>query len=161
MRKVNLRLLAILFLVSLSTFTGLYFYHDHQVRRTAGALLTRADRAERDEDPGQAADYLGRYLSVRPEDDKVLARYGLLLAETAQRPDEQVRVIRTLEQVLRNDPGRNDVRLRLVQATLDLQRGSGRPFDSSQLTDPREHLRVLLKATPADGALEALQGEAC
>src|SRR4051794_935697 len=127
MRTVNLRLLTILFLVSLSTFIGLYYFHDYQVRRTAGALLTQADAAERGKSPAKAADYLGRYLSVRPEDDKVLARYGLLLAEAAKRPDEQVRVIRTLEQVLRNDPGRRDVRLRLVQATLDLQRGSGRP----------------------------------
>src|SRR6478609_9674959 len=110
MRRVNFRVLGLLVAILLISGIGIHFLHDHQVRRTAVSMLAEADRAEKADQPGKTAQSLSRYLTIRPQDNDVLARYGLLLARTGKRPEDLVRAIKSFEQVLRNDPNRKDIR---------------------------------------------------
>src|SRR4051812_38665569 len=112
-RRVNFKVLGLLVAVTLVAGVGIHFLHAHQVRRTAVSMLAMAEKAEKDNDPAKAAQYLDRYLTVRPKDNEALANLGLLRGKTAKRPEEMARAIRTLDQVLRNEPERKDVRTKL------------------------------------------------
>src|SRR5690606_9692831 len=54
------------------------FGHRWQYSRLAGSLLTRAVEFEKDEKPSDAAEYLFKYLQMRPDD----AEARILLAKT-------------------------------------------------------------------------------
>jgi tetratricopeptide (TPR) repeat protein len=125
--------------------------HGYQVRRNAGVLLVQADRAERDGELRKAAEYLRRYLGVRPGETDTLARYGLLLADEqlATTPRNRVNALMVLQQVLGRDGERQAVRRRVVDLAMGLKR----------FTDAREHLEHLLAANPGDGELEVLLGQ--
>src|SRR5205807_4452033 len=101
-----------------------HLLHSHQVRRNAGDLLSQADRAEEQGRFDQAAECLGRYLALVPDDTDVWARYGLLLAhdKLATSPKARLRAFLTLERVLRREPKRRDVRRRLVGVAMRLGR---------------------------------------
>ena len=121
----------------------------HQLRRNAGILLKQAAQFEEEGDLAQATMHLGRYLAYVPEDTDALARYGELLAKFPGSQRTQVQAAFVLEQVLRRDPKRDDVRRKLVKVEM----GVGR------FTDAREHLDLLLKGAGSDdGELEALLG---
>jgi cellulose synthase operon protein C len=124
----NVRVLGYLLLSLVVLGTGLHFLHAYQVRRNATAYLAQADREEQRGDKAEAVDSLQRYLGFRPDDNEVLARYGLLLDELARargtRPS-QVRKLRAegyfrLEQALRRSPQRDDLRQVVIRLAMDL-----------------------------------------
>lgn len=121
--------------------------HALQARRSARGLLLQAERAEKKGNFKLAAGYLNRYLFYIPDDTDALARYGLALDTLG--PKARQRALLTLEQVLRRDPERTEVRRKLVQIAVDLQRYS----------DAKVHLNVLLPAESTDGELYQLLGE--
>src|SRR5208283_730983 len=143
MKKLNLRLVVCLSVATLLAGASVHFLHGFQVRRNASALLSQADRAEQDRKLDQAINYLQTYLGFVPGDNDARARYGLLLRESALRSKNlrlMQRVFNLLEQVLRESPERSDVRRRLVDTAMDLDR----------FTDAEVHLKRLLEAAPKD-----------
>src|SRR4051812_19783983 len=89
--RVNVRLLFGLLACVALCGAGTHLLHGHQLRRNAGTLLARADRAEQESqtgDPGgreagarKAAEYLRRYLAHQPGDTEARARLAGLLGE--------------------------------------------------------------------------------
>lgn len=64
--------------------TAAYFWYSYQARRTATAFLDEADRRAENEEWRAAAEYLYRYLQLKPDDQRVLIR----LAETYDKSTE-------------------------------------------------------------------------
>src|SRR5262249_58519703 len=88
--------------------------------------------------------------ALRPGDTDTLARYGLMLADRKVATSFAARfyAMRVLQQVLRQEPGRRDIRRQVADLAMSLGR----------FTDARDDLEVLLRATPNDGELEGLLG---
>src|SRR4029077_21119895 len=82
-RQLNVKCLVGLVVVGLLLGIGLYLGYGFQVRRHAAALLVRADEAEEQGDGDRLTRYLRHYLTLEPDDDRVLERYALLLARHA------------------------------------------------------------------------------
>src|SRR5690606_13894485 len=93
---------------------------------------------------------LKSYLTLRPEDTEVLARYGRLIDQRAETTEQRIRAMLTLEQVLRRDPGREDLRRRVVQIAMS--------DGIRRISDARHHLDELLVANPKDVEALALLG---
>src|SRR5947209_6941770 len=72
-RRLNLKLLVVLLIAASLLGGGVHLVHGFQEQRNVGALLKRADLAERKGDVGGAEKYLGRYLAFRPDDGAALA----------------------------------------------------------------------------------------
>src|SRR5438309_1919741 len=93
--KINVGFLLCLLLGLALCGVGVHFLHGYQLRRNAGAFLVQADRAEQEareaKDPRargaqreKAAQYLRRYLALRPGDTEARARYGRVLEDMAR-----------------------------------------------------------------------------
>ncbi|MBL8798796.1 MAG: tetratricopeptide repeat protein [Planctomycetia bacterium] len=148
-RTLNVKLLAGLLVGAAVFAVGVHLLHGFQERRNASALLRQADRAEQDQQPQQAITYLKNYLGLMPRDTEVLARYGQALERAAVTPNARVHALLVLEQVLRREPQRHDIRRRVVNLAMHPMVG--------RFSDAREHLEILLREyTPDDPELEAL-----
>jgi tetratricopeptide (TPR) repeat protein len=149
MRRVNRRF-AVLLLAALGLLgVGAYSLHGYQVKRNAGALLSQAERAEAEGQLARSADYLSRYLALAPRDTEALARYGVALEKLATNEKARVQAFLVLERVLLRDPGRRDVRRRLVPLAMAIGRWS----------DAVGHANALLADDPGDAELLALLGQ--
>jgi tetratricopeptide (TPR) repeat protein len=148
-RTLNVKLLASLLVAAAVFAVGVHLLHGFQERRNASALLRQADLAEEDKQPRQAIVYLKNYLGLIPGDTEVLARYGEALERAAVTPNARVHALLVLEQVLRREPQRQEIRRRLVALAMH-------PMVRRH-ADAREHLEILLRGTaPADPELEML-----
>lgn len=142
--KVNIKLLAFLLGGGILFAAGVHFLHGFQERRNAGALLKQAERAESDGQNDQAVKHLRTYLGFVPDDTDVLARYGLLLERLAKSPNGRSQAFLVLEQVLRRQPERNDIRQKLIEIAMHPQVG--------RYSDAREHLELLLRNLAGEDA---------
>ncbi len=152
---------------------GVHFLHAFQLTRNAGALLYQAGEAQKQADAaktagdsakaiealGKASGYYGRYLGFHPDDADVLGRYGLILKELAELAKSRLqkqRAFLVLEKAVRLDPTRDDLRRELIDLAVGKlavgKNGLGRTLDA------REHLKVLLEASPDDPELEYQMG---
>lgn len=146
MRKLNVRLVLILFAITVLVSGGVHFAHELQVGRTARFLLTLADRDEADNKPGDAANSLARYVHLVPEDTDALARLGRAQVKLGH----FMGAFATLEQVLRREPEREEERRDIVTAAMRIGR----------FTDAREHLQQhILKNHPDDAVSLDLLGQ--
>ncbi len=125
---------------------GVHFLHGFQVKRNAGVFLLAANEAEADKDFNKCLDYLSRYLRFRPKDTQTQARYALLLEEQATTTQARFRAFFVLEEALRTDPAREDVRRRVVALAITL----------SRFRDARDHLKILQQAHPHETDLVEL-----
>jgi tetratricopeptide (TPR) repeat protein len=145
--KVNIKLLAFLLGGAVLFAVGVHFLHGFQERRNASALLKQAERAEADGQNEQAVKHLRTYLGFVPDDTAALARYGLLLERLARSPGGRSQALLVLEQVLRRQPERNDIRQKLIDLAMHPQ--------IARYGDARAHLELLLRGSGAnDGTLE-------
>jgi tetratricopeptide (TPR) repeat protein len=133
---------------ALSLGLSVHLLHGFQVRRTAEALRNEAARAESDGRPAEALECLYAYLALQPKDSEVGARLGLLLARQARSRRERQEACLVLEQVLRADGDRPDVRREAARLQVELE----------HFADARNHLAILLEANPGDAELELLAG---
>ena len=101
---------------------GIHFLHALQMRRNTGSLLERANRAQEEGDLDQALTYYTHYLASEPGDTAARAKFGLVLDQHANNPGEWDDVVSTFKQVLERDPGRTDIRYRLVLNLIRLHR---------------------------------------
>jgi tetratricopeptide (TPR) repeat protein len=114
-------------------------------------MLDRANRSQEQGDLPRAADYLRRYLAFNPTDAEGLARYGLLLADPkfAKSQKDLNRAIQVLEKALFRDPGRNDLRRRVVGLAINL----------GLYARARDDIRTfLLPEFPQDSELQEMLG---
>jgi predicted Zn-dependent protease len=134
-RKLNRRLL--LWTGACVLVVGIlgHLVHGIQMSHNAERLLENADwamaeyeRLSKDGDQAESARHLEQaltfyhhYLTYKPDDTVVLAKYGLALDQHAGSAADRQRVVTTFEKVLRKEPGRKDVRLRLIHDLIHLQ----------------------------------------
>lgn len=147
-KRLNIKYLGGLVGVAVLFCTSVHFLHAFQVKRNAGSLYTQALQMEEEGDLNQAADYLSRYLGLVPGDTEARARYGLLLSQEKMLtwPKARDRAFLVLQDVLRREPQRQDVRRRSARLALDLQR----------FNDALEDLERLRKPVPENGEIEQL-----
>jgi tetratricopeptide (TPR) repeat protein len=148
MRSLNGRYLVKLIagtVVGVGVVAGVHYY---QVRRGARALIARADAAERQGDAAKAEEYLNLYIGYEPRDADALARLARLVESGARDSGDLYRAMQIYEQVVRLRPERKEDRLRLVRLAMRPQ--------FARVTDPREHLKILLEGDPKNAELEAL-----
>lgn len=148
-RTLNIKLLLIVCVAAAAIGGGLFALNRLQRQRGARSLLKQADLAEKKGDREAAEAALSRYIALRPDDADARSRFGLMLGDQADDEAARRRGLLVLEQALRVDPSRRDVRRKVV----DLAMGLKRPKEA------REHIETLRKDAPKDGELEALLGE--
>jgi tetratricopeptide (TPR) repeat protein len=147
-RRLNLRFLACLLGVGVVLGLGSHFLHGFQVRRNAEVLRQKAERAA---EAGRIQEALGeyrRYLALVPTNGDAWGDYALLLERTARSLHERLDAVEKMDQALRLQPDRRDVRKRLVHVTMELGR----------YNDAWHHLDKLLEASPDDPELLHLRG---
>jgi tetratricopeptide (TPR) repeat protein len=147
-RRLNGKALLILVLSAAALAGGAHLAHAFQVKRNAAAMIDQARQAEHEGEARQAAWYLQQYISLEPNDTDARARYGLLLHSSANTQQEHLRAYLTLEEVLRRDSGRADVR----RAAVELAVRFGR------FVEARGYLKTLMAESPADAELVLLLG---
>jgi len=164
---LNVRLLAILFGSGAALLLVLFLLHRFQIQRQAGFYLDRAQAAKEaieTQDSLDAkleqlykasADY-NNYAELKPRDNDALAEHGAMLADVADQLRRAGRVhdaaplyrsgLKILEQVLREEPHRHELRRSQVRTYFGLGR----------LPDAMDHI-TLLATIPSDvDALEKL-----
>jgi len=119
-RQLNARLF--FWLVGSLVAAGLIVHvvHAVQTQRNAGVLLRHAEQALEKNDLDRAVTYLSHYLAYEPTDTDALAKYGIALDKHAQSAAGRIQAMLTMEEVLRREPNRADVRFRLVQCLIAL-----------------------------------------
>lgn len=144
MRTLNIRLLAALLVGGIAVAAVGYGVNRFQVRRFAHVLLERAEATKKQLADGdqlsadekkklriEAIDFYQRYVTLVPNGNvETRADLGLLQADAGR----YGQALRNLENVIQKDPSRKDVRRRLVDVTIALQR----------FNDARRHLDALL-----------------
>jgi tetratricopeptide (TPR) repeat protein len=144
---INLKPLALLCLSVAVVSAGVYLLHEIQVRRSAFALLHRAEKVASEGKKSEELDLLRRYLAYRPDDIDALEKYGLSLAGSTATED-QGRAIEALDRVLKRDPGRAEVRRKVA----DLARDLGR------IDEARVNYEILATSQNGDAAAEEAVG---
>ena len=124
-RQLNVWLLVGTLIAVAALSPAAYFWHEFQVKRTAGALLSRADTLEGEEEWNKAADYLFRYLQLRPDDVDVRIRLAKTFDESITRGSS--RKSRAVELYYRalgvaSPEQQSALRGRLAELLLELQR---------------------------------------
>jgi tetratricopeptide (TPR) repeat protein len=143
-RRLNTRLLLWTLTSLFVVGVGVHVVHSQQMRRNASALLRQAERAVENKDFTRAASLLQQYLDYQPDDTNALAQYALILEQGAPSAQVRFKSFLLLEQVLRRQPDRHDLRRRAIQAAIDLGR----------YEDAIRHLEYLLNTGAARGPLE-------
>jgi tetratricopeptide (TPR) repeat protein len=161
--KIRWRFLLKLGVALLVSAVAVHLVHRWQVRSQAGAFLRQADLArEAAEREHQAGDrekansererelaYLQRYILARPDDLDVRERHARLLCDMASGDRQSQNAYFVLDEVLRRDPARDDLRLFAIKFAM-------RPGGANLFKEARENLELLRKKRPEDGELEGL-----
>jgi tetratricopeptide (TPR) repeat protein len=144
--RLNFGLLLRLLLVTALFGVVYFFVHLVQVNRHARDLLAQIQRFEQEGQLDRAFKFLTVYLSFVPDDADARARLGMMMETRDPSPQGKQKVMEAYRTVLVREPGRSDIRLRLVR--LDL--------DTGEIQEATDNLEVLLAETPEEGALTYL-----
>src|SRR4051812_18756949 len=109
-KRLNVRLLVRLGAALLTGLVLLHGLHLIQAARHARHFKREGLQAAEHGDLARSAVYLGRYLSLRPNDLDVSAQHGVALARLAHSPRAQGDAYYSLFRVLRRAPGNLEVR---------------------------------------------------
>jgi cellulose synthase operon protein C len=146
---MNYRLISACFVVLILLAVGVYGLHHLQLRRHLSTLVRDGSARERDGKYAEAADAWRRYLTVKPDNIEVQARYGLALDKAAKTPAERLEAMVVLDEVLRQDPERTAVRSAALRLAMSLGRWP----------EARAHIDVLAGANPDAPTFEDLRGQ--
>lgn len=128
-------------LLALAVLTPMgYFWHRFQIGRAAGAYLDRAAALEAQGKWESAAEYLHRYLRVRPERADVRVRLARVYDKSAARPDRKRRAAELYFRAVGLAPRDAALRRRLAELLLETQQFAG----------AEEQARRLLELAPDD-----------
>jgi tetratricopeptide (TPR) repeat protein len=158
---IKWRFLLKLGVVLIAAGAGVFFLHRWQVGKQVDTFLRHADTArdaaERESKAGNAEQaraerdreesFLQRYVMARPNDLDARERFGRLLVQNARTGKQLVGAYYFLEDVLRRDEGRDD--LRRFTAELAIRR-------LGLYSEADKHLEYLTTKTRNDGALEEM-----
>lgn len=136
----------------------LHFTHRWQVRRQVGAFLYQADQAHelvvKETEAGNETVaqgqrereilFLKRYVIARPDDIDVRDRLGRLIAQSAQTRKQRMEAFLILEDILRRDENRDDLR----KFTIDFAMSPG----VGLYKEAKGHIETLLKKSPPNRA---------
>lgn len=101
---------------------AVFFLHEFQMRRNAGALLRQAEYALDENNFQRASQYLEVYKSYQPTDREALAKFAFVLEKHAATPRQRASAADLFDQILQRSPDRSDIRYRLVWCDLALYR---------------------------------------
>jgi len=148
--RINIRFLLIVGIVVVVAGVAIHLQYNNQVKKQAVVLMEQADAAEARGEPQKVIGYLRRYLTYSPADLDTRVRLGFLMSDSAQTPNERASAYMLLDEVLRLDSKRHDIRQKV--ATLALRMGS------DYVPGAQDHLKKLLDETefPNKGELHAL-----
>jgi predicted Zn-dependent protease len=150
-KTLNFRFLIGLLVIVAVAAGAIYLLHRRQADKQAQAYLHQADEAQKKGDLPRTVNFLSRYLTLEQSDSNVRARMGFAMARLAKRPDEKLQAFFVFEQVLRDDPKRDDVRLRNTRLAMDPA--------LSLYDEALGHLKILSDAKPDDAELLDLTGQ--
>ncbi len=146
MRTLNVRWAIGIVVVSLAIGGVVHAVHGLQVRNHSIALRREAERAKEQGRSGDAIRLLQRYVRLARDDSEALAELGLLQADAGLFDQAFL----TLEGALRRNANKIDVRRKLVEVAIRLDRAA----------DARTHLEEhLLPRSPDDADLLNLLGQ--
>ena len=134
--RLNLKLVVWTLLSVAVVASVVHVVHSRQVHANASALLRQADRAMAEKDFAQAAQLLHTYLELEPDDTDALVRYAAALEQASSSYQARFQAFLLLEQVVRREPDRHEIRRKAVQAAIDVGR----------LPEAVRHLHYLLAA---------------
>jgi cellulose synthase operon protein C len=148
---LNIRYLLRLTLIAIIVGLLVHLLHRRQASRQSQTFLTRAEDAQKRGDFNRTIEYFSRYLVLAPHDADVRARMGFLMARAARKPDRKLQAYFVLEQALREDRKREDVRRRNVRLAMEPS--------LHMYTEALAHLEVLKAAHPDDWEVRDLIGQ--
>jgi tetratricopeptide (TPR) repeat protein len=149
MRKLNVRFFLLL-LTGVALFGGvLALVYYLQQDRIAAALLWQAQSSRQAEEWEKASLHYERYLEFKPDDAAVMIAYAEMLEQQLEKQQPWARnprkVVYLLEEALRREADREDLRRRVVKHYLLPK--------MRRYKDAEAHLDILQRAHPEDGEL--------
>ncbi|MCE9531599.1 MAG: tetratricopeptide repeat protein [Planctomycetes bacterium] len=143
MPTINKRLLLKLCIAMVIFGVGLFIIHHVQADRAIDALRWQAERSAETGRLDKAIIYMRQYLELRPSDHEAAVKLGDLILSKGNNRKDLSNVLFLYERVLRESPGREDLRRKLVDICLKLNRHG----------DATIHARALLNESSRDGEL--------
>ena len=137
-KTLNFRYLIRLLVVVSVVVVAIWLVHRAQAAKVVDAFRIQAKRAEEKQDFGKAAGYLRRLLVLDPSDTKAQAQMVLLLQEVVRTQQQRKNLFLEMEEVLREDPNRDEVRRRVIDVAIGL----------GLYSDAQQHIDVLVKRVP-------------
>jgi tetratricopeptide (TPR) repeat protein len=140
-RLLNVRLLVGTLIALAILAPAAWWWRSLQVRRTAGALLERADDLAEDEDFAAASSYLLRYLELYPNDADVKVRLAQTFDRSVKGPRGKASVVQRYQEALgvASPEQKPELRRRLAELLLEMGRFSSAMEEAGELdsTDPQ------------------------
>lgn len=140
---LNRKLLVYLLLGTLLCSGVLFLLHYVQSDRATDALRWQAERSAENGKLEKAIAYMKQYLELRPTDHEAAVKLGDMILSRGNKRRELASVLFLYERVLRESPNRDDLRRRLVDICMKLNRHG----------DAAIHVKALLDQSPKDGEL--------
>ena len=147
-RSINWKLLLWTLAGLLVAALAVHGVHLVQIQRNVKSLLSHAERAREAGQFDQALTYFTHYLAYEPDDTAALAEYGLTMEKQATGPADRLRVVVTFEKVVQREPGRKDIRHRLIHLLIQLHR----------FKEASTHVQALLPQWDNQAELEHILG---
>lgn len=147
---INWRFLLKLIAAVVVVAVPVHLLHRYQVRKQVDVFLRHADEARDKKEPEREINFLRRYLMARPDDLDTRERLARALCKNAKSGRQLTEGYLAVEDVLRRDPERHDLRRFAIDFALDPRLGL--------YAEARVHIDYLLdpKRRPNDGELEGL-----
>lgn len=150
MRRLNVKLLVVLIVSTVVLGGGVFALHEYQVHRHAEVFKQIAHEKKEAGDIEEAVRQLNRYLHYRPNDVETTCDFALWFAEMASlptaQPEQRRRIPLVLEQALRSNPDRDDLRRRLAEFMVQ----------AGRVADAKDHLTILMANNEEDGELKTM-----
>lgn len=120
-RKLNVRLLVRVTVITLLLAVGVHFVHAFQVNRQADTLLELARSAKDARDYHSSALFLNHYLGQRPDDRDARVELGMVLALAADSAPQKWRSYHVLKEAVRIHPEHVRARQQLAHLAVQLK----------------------------------------
>src|SRR5437667_1896318 len=122
MPTINKGLLLRLFIGLVLVISGLVIAREIQADRIPEALLRQAERSVEQGKNDKAIAFTQQYLQFRPNDHQAAMNLGELLLKRGKSHKELTNVMGIYEKILRENPSQEEVRRKLVDLCLQLNR---------------------------------------
>lgn len=151
---LNFRFLVVVCLIVVSISTGSHFLHRFQVRSMAEIYLELAENAEQEGQDDLAKSHYRNYLRLNPDNRAAKVNYSLLYHRTAKSIKERRHSISILEDLLRKNEHRDDIRRILIDAYMEI----GRQY-APQYRNALRHIEYFLTENTDDFELVEFRAE--